>query len=200
MAGDIARYVQRLPARLRDLVRVLGDIGYQFTRPDEILPGPSPRVGAEIQELERLVGPVPLALAEFYRVVGSIDLTGAHLDWSGCDYPDPLTVGAVSAVLEEAQEYVALPSREQYWGPHSGVFRAPVAPDFYHKANVSGGMWYSIEIPNSAEDPVLLEERNRLPFTRYLEFALSWGGFPGLASAPNHTWPVAELRRAVGAA
>jgi len=109
-------------------------------------------------------------------------------------------VDPIAAVLEEAGEYAELEDpKEEYWASDTGVFRAPIAPDALHKADVSGGMWYGVEVPNSSPDPMVLEEPHGLPFTEYLEFALSWGGFPGLAAAANHSWPLERLREATRA-
>jgi len=201
MAQDITTYIGQLPRRLRALVTCLRELGYEFEKPKDILPGPAKGVDQQIKELQRLVGAIPVALAEFYRIVGAIDLTGSHAAWTCCDYPDPLVVEPIDSALEEAREYAELQDpKAEYWASESGIFRAPVAPDSLHKANVSGGMWYGIEMPNALADPVVLEEPHTLPFTQYLELALSWGGFPGLASAPAHSWPLAALRRAAGAA
>jgi len=184
MSEEIVPYMRRLPGRVRPLVTCLRDLGYTFDHSDDVLPGPARDIDQQIQHLERMIGPVPLALAEFYRTVGSIDLTGSHAEWSGCEYPDPLVIFPIEAALEEAQQYMELEDpKSEYWASDSRVFRAPLAPDAKHKANVSGGMWYGIEIPNSAPDPIVLGESHGLPLTRYLEFCLSWGGFPGLANA-----------------
>jgi hypothetical protein len=72
----------------------------------------------------------------------------------------------------------------------------PVAPDDYHKENVSGGMWYNLSVPAVADDPPLNDERHRTTFANYLELAVHWGGFPGLDRCADHTWPLAELRAA----
>ena len=201
MPQHITTYMQGLASRLRGLVTCLRELGYEFDRPNAVLPGPSGTVRQQIERLQALVGPIPLSLAEFYRIVGAVDLTGAHPKWTGCDYPDPLVVEPIDSALEEALEYVELEDpKTEYSASESGIFRAPLAPDALHKANVSGGMWYGIEIPNPLADPVVLEEPHALPFTQYLEFCLSWGGFPGLASASAHSWPLASLRQAAGAA
>ncbi len=201
MPQDIADYFGKLPSRLGGLVTCLQELGYEFAEPRDILPGPAKNVDRQIEDLQRLVGAIPISLAEFYRTVGSVNLTGSHAAWTGCDYPDPLVVEPIDSALEEAQQYAELRDpKAEYWASESGIFRAPVAPDALHKANVSGGMWYGIEIPNALGDPVVLEEPHALPFTQYLELALSWGGFPGLASTPGHRWPLAALRRAAGAA
>jgi hypothetical protein len=172
-------------------------MGYVFADLAEALPGPRGDVDGAIERVETLVGPLPLMLARFYRTVGSVDLRGRHPDWQGCDYPDPLVVDPIDAVLDEAREYAELENpAADYWASETGVFRAPIGPDALHKANVSGGMWYGVEVPNASSDPIVLEEPHRLPFTEYLELALGWGGFPGLAAAANHSWPLERLRQA----
>jgi hypothetical protein len=200
MGRSLDDYMNGLQPRLERLVRTLKDVGYVFANPAEVLPGPTGDVGAAITTVERLVGALPPALALFYRRVGSVDLTGVQASWHGCDYPDPLVVYPIKAVFEEAEQYVELEDPKQEYGvSETGVFRAPIAPDPLHKANVSGGMWYGVEVPNSSQDPIVLEERHGLPFTEYLELALSWGGFPGLADAANHSWPLQRLREATAA-
>jgi len=156
MPQDITTYMQALASRLRGLVTCLRDLGYGFHRPNDALPGPSGRAPQQIKQLQGLVGAIPVSLLVFYRIVGSVDLTGSHPEWAGCEYPDPLVVEPIDSAIEEALAYVEL----------------------------QGGMWYDIEIPNAVADPIVLEEPHALPFTRYLEFSLSWGGFPGLANAP----------------
>ena len=59
-------------------------------------------------------------------------------------------------------------------------FRIDLAPDYLHKANISGGMPYAILVPFPGADPVLADERLELPFVEYLRLAFKWGGFPGL--------------------
>jgi hypothetical protein len=69
----------------------------------------------------------------------------------------------------------------------------PIAPDDYHKADVSGGMWYNASVPAVAEDPPLNDERHRITFVEYLELAVRWGGFPGLDRCESHSWPVERI-------
>jgi hypothetical protein len=200
MGRNLEEFVKSLPPRLERVVRSLEAMGYLFIDRTEVLPGPSRDVDAIIASIEKLVGPLPAVLALFYRTVGSVDLRGRHPGWFGCDYPDPLVVDPIAAVLEEAEEYAQLENpKGNYWASDSGIFRVPIAPDALHKADVSGGMWYGVEVPNSSQDPVVLEDPHGLPFTEYLDLALNWGGFPGLAAAPQHSWPVERLREAARA-
>jgi hypothetical protein len=76
---------------------------------------------------------------------------------------------------------------------HNFPYLVPIAPDSYHKADVSGGMWYNISVPAVAVDPPLNDEWHGTSFVNYLELAVKWSGFPGLSCCPGHTWPIAEL-------
>jgi hypothetical protein len=200
MKSDVTAWARGVAGRTRRLASELAALGYRFHEPAGVLPGPDPQVELGLAELVRLIGPVPTVLAEFYRTIGSIDLTGIHPQWVGCECPDPLVVEPIENVLQEAREFAQLsdPATE-YWGSESGVFRAPVGPDALHKAGLSGGMWYGVEVPSPTADPIVLEEPHRLPFSEYIELALAWGGFPGLECCSTHTWPLETLQRAAQA-
>ena len=86
-----------------------------------------------------------------------MDFTGEHPEWRGCQYPDSIIVYPLVGAISEAREFLELESPEEYWGSYKGIFRIPIAPDYYHKEHVSGGMWYGVEIPNKEDDPPLLE-------------------------------------------
>jgi len=62
----------------------------------------------------------------------------------------------------------------------AGKFGIIIAPDLYHKDNVSGGAPYSIEVPNRTIDGLLLNERNETYFVNYLRMSFKYGGFPGM--------------------
>jgi hypothetical protein len=70
------------------------------------------------------------------------------------------------------------------------TFLCPIAPDVLHKDNVSGGLPYSIKLPNAGADALLCNEWHNVGFIPYLRIAiLDWGGFPGLSQAkPQHKW------------
>jgi len=127
--------------------------------------------------------------------VGSVDFTGRPPEWEGCEYPDPIVIDSVEFAVSEAKEFLKLASPDEYWGSDSGIFRIPIAPDYYHKKDVSGGMWYGVEVPNNKEDPELLEEWHQTTFVGYLRLCLEWGGFPGLERAEaKHTLPIEKLK------
>jgi hypothetical protein len=177
------RGIERVAERLEDL-------GYQFDDPAAVFPGPEPGVDAAIERIEREVGALPLAIKLFWRSVGSVNFMGEHLDWEGCEYPDPLVVYPPSVAVLELDEFLA--DREERLRCNY-PYLIPVAPDEYHKENVSGGMYYNLTVPAVADDPPLNDERHRTTFAAYLELALRWGGFPGLDRCKQHNWPLADL-------
>jgi hypothetical protein len=182
-----------IAACLFQLRRRLQQRGFNFREPDEVLPGPIKDLDGALNRIRQEVGPVPFALEMFYRKIGSVNFLGDHPDWQGCEYPDTLLVYPVTAALDELNDFLS--DRVGYTEAF-GSFRVPIAPDYYHKENVSGGMWYGVAISDSCEDPPLLEEWHNTTFVTYLEICIHWAGFPGLELCSNdHTWPVKELTR-----
>lgn len=147
-----------------------------------------PAENADLARLIAMVGPLPLALEAFWKVVGSIDLLpAADYDYGPCTLEDdglslialdPLSIcGAdVGWMLDEYEERVA-GSHVEIVGP----LRVDFAPDFLHKQNISGGAPYAVELPPpspaGAVDPDVLDERHATTLVGYLRACMDWGGF-----------------------
>ncbi len=190
MDSTIQTRTERLKDAITLLVQRLRDSGYVFARPADVLPGAESKVESNIRRIENEIGTVPQAIATFWRCIGSVDFCGHHSAWTGCEYPDPLVILPSAAAIAELDEFVA--DKEERLKCNL-PFLIPIAPDHYHKENVSGGMWYNIECPAVSDDPIVHDEGRDLPFLDYVEMALSWGGFPGLEHSPRHTWPIDQL-------
>ena len=190
MNEQIDERLDRIAQGLPVLVERLRQRGYQFARPATVLPGPESTVETCIARIEAEVGAVPYAVAQFWRKIGSVDLCGSHPHWTGCDYPDPLVIEPASQAVAELGEFLDdREGREKYDFP----YLIPISPDDYHKENVSGGMWYNVDCPATADDPLINDERHVVSFLEYLELALRQGGFLGLDGCRCHTWPLADL-------
>lgn len=186
-----------LQPALSDLVQTLRALGYRFAAPDEVLPGPVAQ--AQIEAFEALVGPLPDLLRDFYLTIGSVNLIGEHPQWECDGFPDPLYVSDFDYLLSRAREYATDPETREWFDDCYGSFIVELAPDAYHKADVSGGECYHIPIP-AEPDPVILGMLSGpLRFSAYLTQALDWGGFPGLAEC-EHNWPIRTLQRPISAA
>lgn len=175
---------------LRDLVARLSDHGFEFELAEEVLPGPEMDTQEAIARIEKEAGVLPEALKLFWLRIGSVDLCGSHPDWEGAEYPDPMVVAPASFALQELEDFLS--EREERLRCNF-PYHVPIAPDDYHKANVSGGPEYCISVPAVAADPPLNNEWHKTTFVNYLEIALTWAGFPGLSRYPGHNWPIAEL-------
>ena len=174
---------------LRRLVKTLCARGYRFAHPARVLPGPQRDTSAAIARIEREIGTVPLALKIFWQKVGSVDLCGSHPDWKGAFYPDPLVIFPPEIALGNLNDFLA--DREA--NLEEGIpYLIPIAPDFYHKEDVSGGMYYNVAFP-ADDDPLLNDEWHSTTLLGYLELALKSGGFPGVQRYPDHTWPIVDL-------
>jgi hypothetical protein len=143
-------------------------------------------------EAEAIAGaPLPVALLAFWEVVGSLDFVWDYRRDTECPDLfggpsildlDPLHIGGADLAYEVDTW------RDMISGGYlssSGPFRLELAPDSYHKANISGGSAYSVVLPDSSADPLLAGDGFSLRFTGYLRLAFRFGGFPGLALVPD---------------
>jgi hypothetical protein len=189
--------ILKVGRQIATIARRLPSLEYRFRDPSAALPGPEPGTDAAIERIEREVGTLPLGIKLFWRLVGSVDFTGPHGDWTvveypwdGCDCPDPLVVYPPSLAISELDEFLG--DREERVRCDF-PYLVPIAPDFKCKDNVSGGMFYNLSVPAVDDDPPLNDERHRTTFVSYLELAVRWGGFPGLDRCSGHNWPLREI-------
>lgn len=183
--------------QIEAIARRLPVLGYEFGDPSAAFRGPEPGADEVIERIEREIGKLPLAIKLFWRLVGSVNFMRPHdgwaavqYPWDGCEYPDPLVVYPPSAAAFELDEFLG--DREERMRSNF-PYLVPIAPDDFHKENVSGGMWYNLSVPGVADDPLLNDERHGMTFVSYLELAVQWGGFPGLDRCPDHNWPLHEI-------
>jgi hypothetical protein len=130
--------------------------------------------------------PVPPTLLAFWRVVGGInwvwDYEMEGQPDLGFELPstehDALCIYPPAAVTYLFDEWID--EKNRYHPDLVHPLRIDLAADYLHKANVSGGSPYCIEVPFLAADPLFADERHELPFLDYLRLAFRWAGFPGL--------------------
>ena len=87
---------------------------------------------------------------------------------------DPLCVdspGEVTRLFEEWEDQ-RLGVNPEFADP----FNLDLAPDYLHKANISGGGPYGIELPFLGADPIFVNEVHELPFVDYLRLCFRWAG------------------------
>jgi len=192
----IAETMRRVRGNCEKIVSRLHAMGYRFgIYPDGSagyysmgpLFDPNDDGEADIATLESAVGPLPLSLLAFWRIVGSVDLVGMYPGWPrGLD---PVVVNPPTAAVSELDEMdEKLDSL--------GHFEASLAPDDFHKDNVSGGAPYSVQLPCQGADFRLLHERHRLHFVSYLRMGiLRFGGFPGIEGREAELASLSVLRR-----
>ncbi len=144
--------------------------------------------------------PLPPTLRAFWEKVGGIDFVWNYGNDQpapdlGPDLPmaemDPLCVsppGDVEYLLAEWEE------RRSTLDPDlDDPCNLDLAPDYLHKADISGGAPYGIELPYLGADPVFVNEEHGIRFVDYLRLAFRWGGFPRLERHEHN----AEVRRFV---
>jgi hypothetical protein len=175
---------------------------------------PSDETAGQLERLTSIVGPLPLSLRAWYEGVGAVSFQGRFPDiWDRegtLPVTDPLMVLSLDGVLTELDHYR---QEIEYWRENDPeallndpYFAQPgwplvVAPDIYHKANISGGVPYWVRVPDRRADTPLLNVRIMLPappvggrpyheievaetFVQYLRRSMAWAGFPGHALSP----------------
>ena len=197
-AVAVARATMRRARHNLDLlIPRLRAIGYEFLAdnpnttlyPETVFAPPNANVLARIAEQEKSVGALPISLCAWYEIVGEVNLMGTH---PGIRYfedeplPDPLVVDAISDyhfdLLEDWQADCDLIGAD-------GAYPLELAPDEFHKANISGGLPYSVALPNEAIDAPLLYEWHNTTFVNYLRICFRFGGFPGFERLPEAERP-----------
>jgi len=136
-----------------------------------------------IQRIETATGaPLPISLHAFWLNVGGIDFvwdynsTVAAPDLIASlemDDMDPMCVYSPASIDFEITEWE---ESDEFRAP----FRVPLAPDYLHKINVSGGDPYGVDLPFYGFDPIFREDRHALPFVDYLRLCFRFAGFPRL--------------------
>jgi hypothetical protein len=175
----------RVRENIQTLITRLHSIDYQFRNPEYAHVAPKPDVQNHLARLEQIVGPIPLSLRAWYEVVGSVDLTGSHLNFLDffdlAPLPDPLATYSIERVVALCvQEYGS--HGHKYHGSDK-MFMVPIGPDEYRKVDMSGGDSYEIVAPNHSADALLLNSWHKTTFIGYLRVCLRWGGFAGFEDA-----------------
>jgi hypothetical protein len=175
-AVDVAREtMRRARENVESLTRLLSENGYEFAVDTHPLIPPQDDVVSQLDRLEQTIGQLPLSLRCWFEEVGQVNLAGRHPAWE-YDYSDPLVIEApIDYVLTEHAGWEA--DRGTAWDRRGFVI--DLAPDYLHKAQVSGGPPYAMAVPNAAADGALLWERHQTTFVNYLRICFRWGGFPG---------------------
>jgi hypothetical protein len=177
VARELVRRAGRNARRVHDH---LAATGYAFEAEEPLRP-PPPDVVERLAAMEEQVAPVPLALRAWAEEVGTVNLNGTFAEPT-IEYPDPFWVELrPDDAVEVHRDWI-----EMGLFTRRGQIRFPVdlAPDAFHKADVSGGPPYGVELPDDAIDPTWRNDDAHpdATFVGYLRSALlRHAGFPGWA-------------------
>jgi hypothetical protein len=190
--------------------RLVG-LGYDFASGEHSLRPLDEEELLALEELERVLGPLPLSLRIFYEVVGTVDFCqstrqlirywdkeeGAPLDLGSLGDQDPLVVMPPDVLLEDCVGFRDALDSGRIESPERGLVTVMFAPDEFHKADYSGGENYGVALPCPEIDFFItgmygIEET----FVRHLRETIAHGGFRGMMDddnrpAKNH--PAGEL-------
>jgi hypothetical protein len=143
---------------------------------------------------------VPISLQAWCLEVGGVDLCGTHPAWPRTAYSglgkceedgDPWYTDPLSIWFDPVEWLQACRDEEV-----ESAQLLEIAPDEFHKANISGAGPICISAARPEFDPVLIGQSGSFTLLSYLRWAFEWGGFPGfeyIADAPKEM--LAEWRQ-----
>lgn len=166
---------------LENIVSRLEKSGYVFAYPKYVALPPPQNIRDQINELESIVGTMPLSIRTAFEYLGSWNLMGQHPDWpksaniklrpikneNDIWFTDPFVFTTIETILEDTEGWDRI---EKFPLTFSG--------DAMTKAAYSGGI-YSILIPCVANDAPIIGANNQRLFIEYLQLSLNYGGFAG---------------------
>jgi hypothetical protein len=181
---------------------------------------PDEETRAQLDELEREFGPLPLSLCAFYEVVGAVNFVGeppAEEGWRGGTLEGTMYEsmegrmdGRMLGTLLDPLFIYGLRTNYAEWrgvredeAPRA-AYRPLLFPDFLVKYDFGGVGDVELEAPSAAMDAPLRLEGGELHwrddevclFVPYLRFALlGRGGFPGMGMSPLWAAPMSETLR-----
>jgi hypothetical protein len=188
-AHAVARETMVRVRRNLDVIHArLLQLGYRFHEPDAAVVPPPAATGTLLEEIEHLLGPLPLSLRVFYEVVGSVDLRQSIDQITRKAWPerarepelsrlgdyDPMQVFPIQDLHKQACR------RQTVAGNTPPRLYFCWAADEYHKAHYSGGENYHVWLPDPAAD-FRIEGMYDIDeyFVGYLRASFVSGGFRG---------------------
>ena len=180
------------------LIERLVEQGYRFhTNDDDAttvqpLAGPGPDAEDFVAWLDRTIGPVPMVLSSWVRIVGDVWMVGTHPEWETSAAADPLVVEVAGLRYSGDDVRLYLLDEFEQWHeqPEGKPFSLPVAPDHLHKSNTSGGPPYGVVLPDACADALIISD-TATSFVSYLRRVFQAGGFPRW-SGSDQQWTITQ--------
>lgn len=161
--------------------------GYRFRHPKHVFVPPPADIAQKVDELESIVGVLPLALRAAFEHLGVWLLNGDHLAWpktANVDlrpaasekdvwFTDPLMFAPIGPILDDTEG----------WNKR-GSFSVDFAGDAVLKAGYSGSTCSSL-VPNVVADAPIEGERQHRTLVEHLRTCLRSGGFAGFETIPD---------------
>jgi hypothetical protein len=194
--------MRQVLANLQTIRDRLAARGYIFANPAHVLSPLTPKDLADLEELESVLGPLPLSLRRFYEIVGTVnfmqdcdqclhyseEVPGEPWKIENLGRQDPLVVLPPGAFLGDCVGFREALRVGRIGRPEPGAVTVCFSPDEYHKANYSGGEDYGVALPCDAADFLIqgLYTADE-SFVQHLRLSLQGGGFRGATECDDES-------------
>lgn len=179
---------QRVAYNLEIIYSELKNTGYVFRKRPLVKPfADTEQLLKQLENAVRPFGFVPLSLKMFYRIVGACDFgwdyaANENYLWQ---YADPIQIGSLDDVVAEVTEENYLTDLAEYY-EEDGFVSLPLAADYLHKDNTSGGPAYSLKLTETQTvDSWFLNEEHDTTFIHYLRICFDNCGFSRITNPGN---------------
>jgi hypothetical protein len=181
--------------KIAQIIERLNKEGYRFAYPNEVFLGQVSINNEVILKAKAFNLTIPTGYLIWLREVGLVNLMGSHPDWLSSGYcfeddprevcyTDPLVIDANFEYLNyQLDEW--LESVEEYGKDEMGDFKIDFAPDYIHKAGISGGRPYAISTKQDRFNPLIHHSRHLESFYTHILRSINWCGFPGVEFYAN---------------
>lgn len=177
VCDEMARRARRV---IEGIDELLVGQGYEFSGPDDgetwdsgLIP-PGSDVTELLDWLRKNVGPVPMTLSSWLRLVGDVCFMGEHPRWSMA-FADPLVFRPEDSIryLRSCYEEYSPEDRDPTDPPLLGL-----VPGLETKSAPGGDRDYGLVVPDGCVDGIMHCDGFNMLFVDYLNWMFRSGGFP----------------------
>ena len=199
----------RVKSNLETIISRLREDNYRFEQTyeedSEDFPELNPMPGVidpekTISTYEGIIGPLPLAMKGWMKMVGDVTLLGNHPGWE----KENMCTDALSIEFEE-ENWLEIGTENtedwKHWVDKEGLEETgDMILEFslclHHKVNISGAGTYGMGINGAYIDPKVYVG-DEMYFTDYLRHCFEWGGFPGFScyEKGNDSGVISKLKK-----
>lgn len=185
------RTMERAAHNIETMYGRLVATGFRFIHPEMACVAPEGRQKRDLALLEEHVGAVPATLRALFMVVGSACFRGWLPSAGSKDAWESQLVDPLELTPDVRGEIERVTDPEVV--PEDRAFQLPIAGDYLHKNDISGGGPTFVRLPSDEPDARIVEDgAEPVWLVDYLRVYFLAGGFRRIAATVSYPWDFAR--------